>query len=87
MVGSWASELNTFLADIGYEVQQGSLSFVDVDHALNLLCEQYDSVWQGLHTLPRQAPDRIRLTTYIGGLTGRSGWIAQSILFLIFRPL
>ena len=29
-----------------------------------LLCEQYDAVWQGLHTLPRQAPDSVRLITY-----------------------
>ena len=49
---------------IGYEVQQCSSSFVDVDHALKWLCEQYDSVWQGLHTLPRQAPDRVCLSTY-----------------------
>ena len=60
----WASELITFLAEIGCEVQRGSSFFVDVDHALKLLCEQYYSVWQGLHTLPRQAPDRVRLTTY-----------------------
>ena len=28
----WASELNTFLADVAYEVQQGSSSLIDVDH-------------------------------------------------------
>lgn len=80
--GSCAKDVNSFLERIGYETVVGAPEFIEKQKALDLLLVRYDSIWQGLHDSPREAPDRVKLTTYFRWFD-RSRWLDRSSFFVI----
>ena len=70
----WFSDLHRFLCNIGYDSSQGTRHFIDEQRVLDLLCAQYDAVWQGLPASPLQAHVRSKFTTYYRWMD-RGAWL------------
>ena len=61
----WAGQVAQFQRNVGYQATEGSHEFIDEARVLEALRAVYDKVWDGLCRLPREAPDRARLASYL----------------------
>ena len=80
----WAGQVAQFLRNVGFQFSLDCHNIIDEEGALQALCAKYYEVWDGLCRLPREAPDRAKLTTYFAWFDSGSWLRRPSYLFFDF---